>query len=440
MTENLDLTGIALVTTLALLGGLVLSRLRQPALVGYVLAGAILGPTGLGLVEGSAGIRTLADLGVLMLLFLIGMELSVQAFQAVYRIAVLTVLLQIGLSLAVTLPAGVLLGWPIQRSVLFGFVVALSSTAVAVKMLEDVGELKTGIGRVVVGVLIAQDLAMVPLLLLTRSLRPDSALDGQMLLSVGAAVGLVGLLVWLLGRRPLEAPLAAYFRREPDMVPLAALAFCFSLATLSGLLGLSAAFGAFVAGFIIGNSSAREAALRATRPIQAVLVVVFFLSVGLLIELPFVWQHLGAVLLFLLLVAVIKTAINVAVLHLLGEPWERAFPAAAIMGQLGEFSFVLAATGTAMGVLDEDGYRLAITVIALSWLFSPLWLTTARRFHAIAADGIVGARALLTRTYGGEIAFLGRAAAVLSHAARLLLRRRAGAQEEPKLLPPPRQD
>ena len=151
MEHHIDLTGIAIVTSVALLCGLGLSRLKQPAIVGYIVAGIVLGPGGFGLVSNSESIRTLAELGVLMLLFLVGMELSVKSFLAVWKVALLAVLGQVGLSLAVTALAGLVLGWPMERSIVFGFIVALSGTAVAIKMLEDIGELKTETGRITIG-------------------------------------------------------------------------------------------------------------------------------------------------------------------------------------------------------------------------------------------------------------------------------------------------
>ncbi|WP_162306021.1 cation:proton antiporter [Oleisolibacter albus] len=442
MHGHFDLTGIALVTSVALLCGLALSRLRQPAIVGYIVAGVVLGPTGFGLIDNAESVHTLAELGVLMLLFLVGMELSVRAFRQVYRVAVLAVLLQLVLSLAAVSVAGLLLGWPLARSIVFGFIIALSGTAVAIKMLEDIGELRTDMGRVTVGVLIAQDLAFVPLLLVTNALGPQSSgLDAGVLVKLALALAVLAGLVWFLSRRErLQLPYGAWFQRNPDVVPLAALAFCFTFASVTGLLGLSTAFGAFVAGFILGNSTGRPVAIRATQPIQSVLMVVFFLSIGLLIDLRHIWANLGEVVLLLLLVTLVKTAINVGVLRLLGEPWERAFPAGAIMGSLGEFSFVLAAAGLSVAVIDPQGYQMAVTVVALSWLASPLWLISVRRFHRLAQTGIVSMRATLGQVYRGEIALANRLARALLHAGSALLdsagrlRRKT---PEAEIIPPP---
>lgn len=412
MEAHTDLTAIALVTTVALICGLVLTRLRQPAVVGYILAGVVLGPTGFGLVANTEPVRVLAELGVIMLLFLVGLELSLRAFKSVIRVAMLTALLQIGFSLGITLGAGWLLEWPIERSILFGFVIALSSTAVAIKMLEDIGELRTHTGRITVGILIAQDLAIVPMLLLIDALGRGVALDYTVFLKLVLAVLFLGCLIWFLSRRQrLVLPLHAYLHRRSDITPLAALAFCFTAATISGLLGLSTAYGAFLAGLVIGSSTDRKATMHATHPIQSVLLVVFFLSIGLLIDLDYILDNIGTVLGLVLVVILVKTVVNIGVLKILGEPWERAFPAGVIMGQLGEFSFVLAAAGLAVQTIDADGYRLAIAVIALSLIASPLWLITARRFHAVAQNGISNLRTALGQVYREEIQAANRVAA-----------------------------
>ncbi|MEO3432931.1 cation:proton antiporter [Inquilinus sp. CAU 1745] len=406
-----DLTSLALTTTVAVLCGLFLTRLRQPAIVGYILAGVVLGPTGLGLVANSENVSVLAELGVLMLLFLIGMELSLRAFTAVLKLALGAALLQIALSLAVTFGLKAILGWSTSQAVLMGFMVALSSTAVAIKMLEDVGELHSPVGRVTVAVLIAQDLCVVPMLVLVDAMGGEGGVGIAVLGKLTLAIGMLAALIWFLSRRQkIVLPTHDWIKGKPDLIPLGALAFCFSAATLTGLLGLSAAYGAFLAGLVIAASTDRKATIRATQPIQSVLLVVFFLSIGLLIDLDYIWDNLGTVLAFLLFAVLIKTAINIGSLRLMGEPWERAFPAGVIMGQLGEFSFVIAAAGVSAAAIDPAGSRLAIAVIALSLLVSPLWLVTARRFHAVAATRIPSLRTALRLVYGEEIHAVVRAA------------------------------
>ncbi len=162
--QQSELTGIAVVVLAALLCGIGMERLRQPALVGYILAGVLLGPSALAVVESREQIDVLAELGVLMLLFIVGMELSLRSFGRIWRLALMVVTFQVSASVGVMLLMSMAFGWSLGLAVLLGFVIALSSTAVAIKILESIGELRTRAGRIAVGVLIAQDLAVVPMI------------------------------------------------------------------------------------------------------------------------------------------------------------------------------------------------------------------------------------------------------------------------------------
>jgi CPA2 family monovalent cation:H+ antiporter-2 len=417
-----DLTGIALVVSVAVISGLVLTALRQPPLVGYVLAGVVLGPGGFGVISDDTSIERFADLGVLMLLFVLGMELSLRAFVATLRTALLCTAVQIAVALGIGFALAAAFGRSHEQALLLGFMTALSSTAVAVKVLDDIGELRTAVGQVAVGVLIAQDLAAVPMLIVIDALGGDGEVDIWLGFKVAVAVAIVAALIVFFSRRQrVTLPATAWLRGKRDLVPPAALAFCFTAAAVSGVAGLSPAYGAFVAGLVIGNSTDRAVAVRASRPIENVLMILFFLSVGLLLDLRLILDNLGLVLTWLLAVTLVKTVVNVGTLHLLGEPWQRAFPAGVAMGQVGEFSFVLAAAGVTAGILDGTSYRLAIAVIALSLLISPLWLVSARRFHDVAAHGVAGLGAALGQVYAGEITALGRISLALRLTGRAVL-------------------
>ncbi len=400
-----DLTGIAFITAVAVLLGFVLVRLRQPPIVGYILTGVVLGPTGFGLVSNTGNITLLAELGVIMLLFLVGMELSVRAFARVAGLAATIAIGQIAVALAITGAFGWLMGWPVSQIVLLGFIVAISSTAVAVQMLDEIGELRTPTGQITVGVLIAQDIAVVPMLIIVASFSTAGQNGAWLAAKLGLAVVVLFALLGYLGTRAgkYRLPFTEAIRGRVDLVALASIAFCFGAASLTGILGLSAAFGAFLAGLVIAGSTLRGEAIAATHPIQSVLIVVFFLSIGLLIDLDFIIANLGTVIFFVVAVLAVKTAINVALMRVVRQPWEMAFPAGLIIAQIGEFSFVLAATGLANGSFSGDAYRLAIAVIAVSLLVSPLWMVSVRRFHTVAHNGISDFRAALAEVYSGEI-------------------------------------
>jgi CPA2 family monovalent cation:H+ antiporter-2 len=413
-----DLTGLAIIALAALACGMAMQRLRQPPVLGYILAGAILGPAGLGFTENREFIQLLAELGVLMLLFLIGMELSLRAVREVWRLALAVTALQIAAGLAAMAGLGAALGWPLPLTLLLGFVVAVSSTAVAIKMLEELGELRSRTGQITIAILVVQDLAVVPMMLIVGSFGGQGGSAVEVSIKVALSVGFLALLVfYLLRRERLRLPFARVVGRNQDLIPLAGLAFCFGAAAISGLLGLSAAYGAFLAGLVIGNSTSRRIMIHHTGPIQAVLLMVFFLSIGLLLDFAYIWNNLGTVALIVLFVAVLKTALNVVFIRIMGQPWPRAFLSGALLAQLGEFSFVLAALGLSAGAIDDASHRLIVAVTVLSLLASPFWLATARRLHGVALLGITSGRETLRLTFGPEARALARSSARAESAA-----------------------
>jgi CPA2 family monovalent cation:H+ antiporter-2 len=402
MDAHVNLTGMAVVGLSALLCGLLMARLRQPAIVGYILAGLLLGPSALGFVADRGQIGGLAELGVLLLLFLIGMELSVRVFMVTWKLALSAVALQVAGSLAAIFLCSLVLGFTPAESVLLGFVVALSSTAVAIKMLEEVGELRTRAGRITVAILIAQDLAFLPMLIVVENMGGGSFgiwAAFQIFLAVGVLVLLVR---WLNGRR-VNLPFARIVMGNIDLSPLTGLVYCFGFGAVFGLVGLSPAYGAFLAGLVVGRSNQREQMLHAVRPVQSVLVMVFFLSVGLLIDLRFIADNLGTVLTLLLIVTLFKTALNIGIMRVMGESWQRASVQGLTLSQVGEFSFLLAATGLSAGAIGEEQSRLVIAVTVLSLSISPLWLTSARRVHGLASRQIDTLHELVDAAYGDEV-------------------------------------
>ena len=397
-----DLTGIAIVVLAALLCGMLMTRLRQPAIVGYILAGVILGPSGISVVKDHGALELMAEMGVLLLLFLVGLELSLRSFRRMWRLAVFTVAFQIFASVAVTLLCSRFFGWSMPLSVLLGFMVALSSTAVAVKLLEDLGELRTRTGRVTVGILIAQDLAVVPMLLWVGAMQ-SGGFEWTAIPKIAFSIAFLGWLIWYLSRgRKVELPFTRRILPNIDLRPLAALSFCFGCSAIAGVMGLSAAYGAFIAGLIVGNSTLRHAITEVVIPIQSVLMMVFFLSIGLLLDMSYIWENLGLVLLLFFLVSVFKTLINVGFLRTLGQPWDRAFLAGTMLAQIGEFSFLLSVVGVSAGVLDPEDSRLVVSVTVMSLALSPLWVITARRIQALAHEGVESGTELVRLVYAPE--------------------------------------
>ena len=385
MEHGIELTGLAVVAAAATLCGMAMARLNQPAIVGYILAGVLLGPSGLGLVGDRGQIEALAELGVLMLLYIIGMELSVRSFRRMWRIAVLSTGLQITVSLVAMLILGHFLNWEITHAIFFAFVLALSSTAVSIKMMEDVGALRQRVGRIGVGVLIAQDLAVAPMLIVLGGMTGEG-FDFLVILELLLTIGLLVLLIRYLARdRKLNLPFAKLVLGRVDLRPVAALAWCFAAAAVAGLVGISAVFGAFLAGLVVGCSYQRHEIFEAAKPIESILLMTFFLSIGLLVDLRFLWDNIGLVLLLWAFVTIFKTALNTVIFRAMGESWQHAFLSSLFLAQIGEFGFILGGVAIDSSIIDSDLYRLVVAVTVLSLITSPVWTNSARRVQHRAA-------------------------------------------------------
>ena len=412
VASHTGLTNIALVALVAMGCGILMERMRQPAVVGYIFAGILLGPSLLALVTNREQIDVLAELGVLLLLYIIGMELSLRAFRKIWKIAVLTTVMQIGASTGLMLILWKILDWPIGLSVLLGFVIALSSTAVVIKILSDMGELRTRTGSITVGVLIAQDLAVVPMMLIVSTMGAwnasiisgeEGVFDWMAIPKILSSIGLLaGLIMYLSRGKKITLPFSRIVAGHEDLKPLVAVVFCFASSSVAGLLGLSAAYGAFIAGIIVGSSTERATMIEATRPIQSILIMIFFLSIGLLLDLGFIWNNIWLVVSLFLVAITFKTILNIGTLRLLGQDWHTAFMAGILLTQIGEFSFLLSQIGVNSGLISSNDTRVVIAVTVLSLILSPIYVFTAKRLQALAQETKESAVSIIRRIYAPE--------------------------------------
>ncbi len=383
--------------------------MRQPPLVGFILAGVTLGPTGFGLISTSGNVSVLAEMGVVLLLFFIGMELSVKAFLLSIRQAALVAGGQLLASLLVAGLIAFAIGATPEEAIILGFIIATSSTVVAMKMLDEMGALRGDAGRIAIGVLIAQDLAVVPMLIFVTSLSGESPDYVNVLIKILLAVGILGGLLWWFGRHSkIKVPFAAAVEDKIEILALGSLALCFVAASISGVAGLSPVYGAFIAGILVGNSTLRSRVIPVIEPIQSVLLVVFFLSIGLLIDLDFIWSNLWVVLGASVIVVAMKTVLNIFLLRRTGSEPKSALIAGLSMAQIGEFSFVLASAGLATGSFSYDLYRLAIAVTAVALLMSPIWIGLMHRLENIAAERLKSYTDALSIAYAHEFGEVAR--------------------------------
>lgn len=379
------LVGIALVMISL---GLVSHVLKQPSIIGYLLAGIIVGPYVLGWVTDLDYVTRLGAFGVVLLLFFVGMEVSLPRLLSQWKIAVLGTLLQILLSVVCAWGLGLAFDWPLERSLLLGFVISLSSTAVVFKVLQDQNEMHTTVGQQATGILIAQDFAVIPMLIVVSVFGGQTPTAGEVTLQVVGGLLLFGLLAWLIRTPTVHMPFQRWLRADQELEVFVAFFLCFGLALLTGWMHLSAALGAFVAGIFI--SAARETSWVHERlePFRIVFVALFFISVGMLVDLSFVWEHKLVISLFVLAAYLTNTFVNAFALRLLGQPWKTSLYAGAVLAQIGEFSFILAAVGAETGMISSFGYQITVAVIAISLLISPLWIAIARRLFSSPAASL----------------------------------------------------
>lgn len=366
------------IVLVVLLLGLLLQFFRQPQLVGYIVTGMVIGPSGLGLIEDTKLVEHLGALGVTLLLFFIGMEVSPKKLATGWRIAVFGTLFQIIVSVLTVWGIGQAFGWSIQRVVLLGFVISLSSTAVVLKLLKDNNELESRSGENVLLILLAQDLAVIPMLIFV-SLLSGSAIEQSVIITqiIGGMV-MVAFSAWVLTRTSIRLPFASVLKKDHELQLFAALLACFGMAFITGFLGLSAALGAFVAGLVIAAARETEWVHHALDPLRIVFVAILFVSMGMLLNIQFLQQHIALLLTLLVGVLLTNTLINALILKAFGNNWGDSLYSGALLSQVGEFSFVLATVGLQVGLITQFGYQATIALIALSLLVSPVWIQLSK--------------------------------------------------------------
>lgn len=366
----------ALIVILAV--GAALRRLKQPNVIGYLIAGAVMGPHGIGLVTDQATVARLGEVGVMLLLFFVGMKISPRELLKNWRISVLGTAFQIGASLGLIALIGIWQDWPVARIVVLGFVISLSSTAVVLNYLQDNEELDTQAGKDALSVILAQDIAVIAMLVIIGYLGTGNLPATTLALQSVGGVLAIGFIIWLAIKPRIHMPFALQLFRDHEMQVFFALLICFGFALISGLFHLSTALGAFMAGMLIGAAPETNWVQDRLDSFRVVFVAMFFVSIGMLVDPSFIAEDAVRIVLIVLAVMVTNTFINMLMLLLLGESWRHSLYAGSILAQIGEFSFVLAAVALQTGIVQQYAYQVTITVIAVSLLISPAWIALAR--------------------------------------------------------------
>ncbi|HET7790159.1 MAG TPA: cation:proton antiporter [Gemmatimonadales bacterium] len=375
MDQLLILKDLAVVFAVSLVVILVFHRVRLPPLPGFIVAGALVGPNGLRLITDAGGVESLAGVGVILLLFTIGIEFSLSRLREMGRQALAGGLVQMGLTIAVTAVAGLAVIGQWQVALFLGFLVALSSTAIVLKVLTDKGEIDAPHGRLATGMLIFQDLCVVPIMLVLPFLA-GRASGG--ILGLGLAMGkavLVVIGVVIAARTLVPRALQEILKTKSRELFLIAVILLGTLTALgTAAAGASLALGAFLAGLVISESDYAHQALAELLPFRDIFISLFFVTVGMLVQLDFIRAHPFITFGGVAVVLAGKSLSAAAGPALMGYSGRVALLAGLGVSQIGEFSFVLAKEGREAGLVTPGLYQAFLAVAVFTMLVTPFIL------------------------------------------------------------------
>lgn len=372
---NTNLLLLVIVLLVVMLLGMGLRHWKQPLVIAYMIAGVLLGKDGFGVVTDERVVTELGDLGVILLLFFIGMEISLTDFLKRWKIALGGTVLQIGSSIGLMLAFGTALNWSIPHSIVLGMVISLSSSAVIIKLLQDRQESHSPTGQSVISILLMQDILLVPMLIAIQYLGGQTPTVTEIGLQVLGGMLLVGGMVWLLRQEHFNLPFSAAVEADHELQVFFAGFVCFGCAVLSAFFGLSAALGAFVAGMVVHAARSTDWFEESLHAFRVVFVALFFISIGMLIDLDFIRQHYWTILGVLMMVYLTNHFINACVLYFSLKDWRQSIYGGALLAQMGELGFILMSMVAGGGIVSDFVYQLTVVTIALTLLISPFWIS-----------------------------------------------------------------
>jgi CPA2 family monovalent cation:H+ antiporter-2 len=364
---------LTLVLAAALVGGLIAHRLGQPLIVGYIMAGVVVGPFTGGLtVRHVEDIEQLAELGVALLLFSLGLEVSFRELAPVRTVALAGGAIQVVLTIALGGALGAALGWTWRPALWFGSLVALSSTMVALKTLQAQGRLGTLSSRVMLGLLVVQDLAVVPLMIVLPELSQPAGGLSRVAWASGRAFALLAVTAVVATRViPRMLKIVVHWRsQELFLLTITMVALGVGYAAWS--FGLSLALGAFIAGLVINESEYAHRALSDVAPLRDLFGMLFFVSVGMLLDPAIVMRHAGRLALVLAVVTIGKGVLFMLIVWAFGYGGVVPLATGLTLFQVGEFAFVLARAGLASGAISDDLYALVLDTAVATMALTPV--------------------------------------------------------------------
>ena len=373
------LTDILIIFAFATAVNYLFTKIKIPTIIGYLLTGIVAGPSLLGIIHSPHEIEFMAEIGVILLMFTIGLEFSLNHLIKIRNIVFLGGFVQLIFTAGLTMLVAHLYNMSWGSALFIGFLTALSSTALVLKILQERGELTSNYGRTVVGILIFQDIILIPLILLTPMLGGETTDTGSKLLLLGLKTIFIITMV-LVGNRwimPRVLHLIALTKNQ-ELFLMSILLICLAVSMLTSAMGMSLAFGAFLGGLMISRSEYSNDAYSHLIPFKDTFTSFFFVSIGMLLDLSFITENIVLVLITVLLVIAIKTFVAGGTAFILGHTFRGTVVIGLAMAQIGEFSFILAKTGQDYHILTNFFYQLFLAVTIVSMAISPFLIMIAK--------------------------------------------------------------
>lgn len=364
-------TGIVLII---LFIGIIFKFLKIPSVMAYLSAGIVIGPHGMAIIPNQQAIIQLESVGILLLLFFVGMKVSLHELVSNWKIAIVGTFFQILASVLCVGILGMIFDWPWERIILLGFVISISSTAIVLKILGDRKEIASEVGRNVIGILLIQDLAIIPMIIVLEFLGGKAPSTQEIALQAIGGSAIILLLIWLNNKKHhIKLPFTRFIENNHDMQVFTALVLCFGIAFLTEFFSLSGALGAFIAGIVVSMTKEIDWVKRSLRPFYVLFVTLFFVSIGMLIDVTFLKQYWIPIMLLVVATYLTNTFINAIVMRVLGVSWQKSLHGGSLLAQIGEFSFILIAIGWKTKTIGIFEYQMVIYTIALTLFFGPVW-------------------------------------------------------------------
>jgi len=361
------LKDIVVVFALSVVVLFIFHRLKAPTIVGFLLTGILAGPQGLGLIHASDQVSDLAEIGVVLLLFTVGIEVSLKDLMKLKKYVLVGGSLQVLLTVLAVFFILLALGEPAGEAMLLGFLISLSSTAIVLRIIQKKEQFDSIYGRTTLGMLIFQDLAVVPMMLVVPLLPGAAQKVAASPLIVGAKA--LGLLIFVIISAKWIMPRILYHiakTQDRELFLLSIVAICFAVAWMSSLAGLSLGLGAFLAGLIISESPYSHQAFGNMLPLRDAFTSFFFISIGMLLDLNYLAQNPGYIILVAIGVMALKAVLAGFAISAMGLPLRLAVLVGLALSQIGEFSFILSKVGYESGVIPQNIYQLFLDVAVLT--------------------------------------------------------------------------